>query len=57
MVIFVHSVGKYIVTVNGIPVGEYHFNGGVYRYFLEETYMGIMTKEEARTYFELMYSE
>jgi hypothetical protein len=54
---FVRSEGKYIVTANGIPVGEYFDNGGVYRYFVEETYMGIMTKEEARTYFDLMYSE
>jgi hypothetical protein len=55
MVVFARSIGGYQVLVDNTIIGFYTDNGVVYRYTVEEWYMGIMSREDAYRLFSALY--
>jgi hypothetical protein len=56
MVVFARGCGGYQVWVDNTIIGFYTDNGVVYRYTVEEGFMGSMPREDAYRLFVCLYS-
>jgi hypothetical protein len=56
MVVFARGCGGYQVLVDNTIIGFYTDNGVVYRYTVEESFMGRMRFYEAYRLFSMLYS-